>query len=63
MCAKLKNMFCSRCKRGEAIYQALWAENGDFDEVLVSPTMVNDHMPDNVLESLEKVIYANTLST
>ena len=45
----------SGCKSSEAIYQAIWASNGDFDEVLVSPTMINDHMPDNVLESLEKV--------
>ncbi|GFN93684.1 Sn1-specific diacylglycerol lipase alpha [Plakobranchus ocellatus] len=40
----------------EPIYQAIWANNGDFDEVLVSPTMVNDHMPDNVLDALEKVV-------
>ncbi|XP_076467047.1 diacylglycerol lipase-alpha-like isoform X2 [Babylonia areolata] len=44
------------CKSAEPIYQAIWATNGDFDEVLVSPTMVNDHMPDNVLDSLEKVL-------
>ncbi|XP_070190358.1 diacylglycerol lipase-alpha-like isoform X2 [Littorina saxatilis] len=46
----------SACKTTEAIYQAIWVNNGDFDEVLVSPTMVNDHMPDNVLDSLEKVL-------
>ncbi|GFS13864.1 Sn1-specific diacylglycerol lipase alpha [Elysia marginata] len=40
----------------EPIYQAIWANNGDFDEVLISPTMVNDHMPDNVLDALEKVV-------
>jgi hypothetical protein len=39
----------------------VWAANGDFDEVLVSPTMVNDHMPDNVLDSLEKVSMTFTL--
>ena len=37
------------------MYQAIWADNSDFQEVLVSPTMVNDHMPDNVMEALEKV--------
>jgi len=37
------------------VYQAIWADNSDFQEVLVSPTMVEDHMPDNVLEALEKV--------
>ncbi|XP_012940156.1 diacylglycerol lipase-alpha [Aplysia californica] len=43
-------------KNSEPIFQAVWANNGDFDEVLVSPTMINDHMPDNVLEALEKVV-------
>ena len=37
------------------MYQAIWADNIDFDEVLISPTMVQDHMPDKVLEALEKV--------
>lgn len=37
------------------MYQALWAENTDFDEVLISPVMIQDHMPDKVLEALEKV--------
>lgn len=39
----------------EPVYQALWAENTDFDEVLISPVMVQDHMPDKVLEALNKV--------
>lgn len=43
------------CGEVEPVYQAIWADNSDFQEVLVSPTMVNDHMPDNVLEALEKV--------
>ena len=38
-----------------AIYQAVWAASTDFDEVLISPTMINDHMPDNVLDALKKV--------
>lgn len=37
------------------MYQALWAEPGDFDEVLISPVMIQDHMPDNMLEALNKV--------
>ncbi|XP_048240097.1 uncharacterized protein LOC124138229 isoform X2 [Haliotis rufescens] len=44
------------CQSSEPVYQAVWAGNGDFDEVLISPTMINDHMPDNVLEALEKVL-------
>lgn len=39
----------------EPVYQAVWADNNHFDEVLFSPTMVNDHLPDNVMEALEKV--------
>ena len=37
------------------MYQAVWSNNMTFDEVLISPTMINDHMPDNVLDALHKV--------
>jgi sn1-specific diacylglycerol lipase len=40
----------------EPVYQAVWANNTDFDEVLISPVMIQDHMPDNVLSALNKVI-------
>ncbi|XP_034235301.1 sn1-specific diacylglycerol lipase alpha isoform X2 [Thrips palmi] len=40
----------------EPVYQALWANNTDFDEVLISPVMIQDHMPDTVLNALKKVI-------
>ncbi|KAK3595240.1 hypothetical protein CHS0354_021556 [Potamilus streckersoni] len=46
----------SCCQSSEPVYQAVWADNSDFQEVLISPTMVNDHMPDNVMEGLEKVL-------
>lgn len=39
----------------EPVYQALWAQNTDFDEVLISPVMIQDHMPDTVLDALNKV--------
>jgi sn1-specific diacylglycerol lipase len=39
----------------EPVYQAVWANNTDFDEVLISPVMIQDHMPDNVLNALNKV--------
>jgi endonuclease III-like uncharacterized protein len=38
------------------IYQAIWQDNTAFDEVLISPVMLQDHMPDKVLEALEKVL-------
>lgn len=34
---------------------ALWAGPCDFDEVLISPVMIQDHMPDNMLKALRKV--------
>jgi len=43
------------CRSEEPTYEALWADKKDFNEVLISPTMISDHMPDNVLDALEKV--------
>ncbi|XP_075218002.1 inactivation no afterpotential E [Lycorma delicatula] len=43
-------------KKRDPVYQALWANNTDFDEVLISPVMIQDHMPDKVLDALNKVI-------
>ena len=42
-------------RKREPVYQALWAGPGDFDEVLISPVMIQDHMPDNMLKALNKV--------
>ncbi|XP_070577042.1 diacylglycerol lipase-alpha-like [Ptychodera flava] len=44
------------CGRDSVVYHALWAENTAFDEVLVSPVMVNDHLPYNVMDALEKCL-------
>lgn len=43
-------------KKNEPVYQALWADNKDFDQVLISPVMIQDHMPDKLLEALEKLL-------
>ena len=43
----------------DPIYQAVWADTVDFNEVLISPVMVHDHMPDTVLRALNKVTYNN----
>ncbi|KAG5314757.1 DGLA lipase, partial [Acromyrmex insinuator] len=40
----------------EPVYQALWAGPCDFDEVLISPVMIQDHMPDNMLRALNKQV-------
>ncbi|XP_043282048.1 diacylglycerol lipase-alpha isoform X6 [Venturia canescens] len=42
-------------RKREPVYQALWAGPCDFDEVLISPVMIQDHMPDNMLKALNKV--------
>ena len=39
----------------EPTFRAVWADNQTFDEVLISKRMVQDHMPDNVLDALDKV--------
>lgn len=44
-------------RKRKPVYQALWANNTDFDEVLISPVMIQDHMPDNVLAALNKVVH------
>ncbi|XP_011260986.1 sn1-specific diacylglycerol lipase alpha isoform X6 [Camponotus floridanus] len=43
-------------RKREPVYQALWAGPCDFDEVLISPVMIQDHMPDNMLRALNKVL-------
>lgn len=45
----------------EPVYQALWAGPCDFDEVLISPVMIQDHMPDNMLKALNKVSEADSI--
>eukprot|EP00094_Tigriopus_californicus_P009515 TCALIF_09173-PA protein Name:"Similar to Dagla Sn1-specific diacylglycerol lipase alpha (Mus musculus)" AED:0.83 eAED:0.83 QI:0/0/0/0.33/0.5/0.66/3/0/141 len=42
----------------EPVYQAIWADNTSFDQVLISKRMVQDHMPDKVLEALDKLLKA-----
>ena len=36
-------------------YYAIWADTEAFDEVLISPVMVGDHLPANVMRALRKV--------
>nr|CAD7197329.1 unnamed protein product [Timema douglasi] len=51
-CSNVKQVL----KKHEPVYQAVWANNTDFDEVLISPVMIQDHMPDNVLQALNKSV-------
>lgn len=45
----------SRCGQEEPTYSALWGDNKGFDEVIISPAMLNEHMPHMVMEGLNKV--------
>ena len=42
-------------REAEVAYQGVWADNKDFDSVLISKRMLQDHMPDNVLDALCQV--------
>lgn len=54
-CISLHSESSQVLSKNEPVYQALWVENVDFDEVLISPVMIQDHMPDKVLDALNKV--------
>lgn len=47
----------SSCGQEEPTYSALWGDNKDFNEVIISPAMLNEHMPHMVMEGLHKVCY------
>lgn len=52
----LKHFFYRQAlNKKHPVYQALWAETIDFEEVLISPVMLQDHMPDKILDALNKV--------
>ncbi|KAM3624698.1 uncharacterized protein V6R79_000351 [Siganus canaliculatus] len=46
----------SCCGQEEPTYSALWGDNKAFDEVIISPAMLNEHMPHMVMEGLNKVL-------
>ncbi len=42
-------------KKSDPFYSAIWAGTKGFEEVLISPVMVHDHMPEGVIDALDKV--------
>ncbi|XP_057188451.1 diacylglycerol lipase-alpha isoform X2 [Triplophysa rosa] len=44
------------CGQEEPTYSALWGDNKTFDEVIISPAMLNEHMPHVVMDGLNKVL-------
>ena len=49
---------CRRCF-GEPTYKAAWARAEAFDEIIVSPKMITDHLPDVVIRALEQLADQN----
>uniref|UniRef100_A0A8C6VTS5 Diacylglycerol lipase-alpha n=1 Tax=Nothobranchius furzeri TaxID=105023 RepID=A0A8C6VTS5_NOTFU len=44
------------CGQEEPTYSALWGDNKAFNEVIISPAMLNEHMPHMVMKGLNKVL-------
>ncbi|KAG7483434.1 sn1-specific diacylglycerol lipase alpha isoform X1 [Solea senegalensis] len=44
------------CGQEDPTYSALWGDNKAFNEVIISPAMLNEHMPHMVMEGLNKVL-------
>ncbi|XP_042583195.1 diacylglycerol lipase-alpha-like isoform X1 [Cyprinus carpio] len=44
------------CGQEDPTYSALWGDNKAFDEVIISPAMLNEHMPHVVMDGLNKVL-------
>lgn len=42
--------------KNQFIIQALWAGHKDFNEILISPSMIRDHMPDKIMEALHSLL-------
>jgi len=41
------------CCSGEDVFRALWTKPKDFSSIIVSPAMMLDHMPDQVMKALK----------
>lgn len=40
----------------EPVFQAIWADNTNFNQIIISPVMIQDHMPDKMLEALQNLL-------
>ena len=49
------NSFFKSSNNVESCYTPCWADNGDFNEIVVMPSMGTDHFPSNVCLELEKI--------
>ncbi|XP_052783636.1 diacylglycerol lipase-beta-like isoform X1 [Mya arenaria] len=48
---------------GEPDYEAVWSQPEEYKEVLVSPKMLSDHMPDAVMKALDQLMDRGILPT
>lgn len=39
------------------MYQALYADNIDFDQILITPVMISDHMPNRLVDALSHLLH------
>ncbi|ELK23428.1 Sn1-specific diacylglycerol lipase alpha, partial [Myotis davidii] len=46
---------CCCCEQEEPTYFAIWGDNKAFNEVIISPAMLHEHLPYVVMEGLNKV--------
>uniref|UniRef100_A0A7N9DBF2 sn-1-specific diacylglycerol lipase n=1 Tax=Macaca fascicularis TaxID=9541 RepID=A0A7N9DBF2_MACFA len=47
---------CCCCEQEEPTYFAIWGDNKAFNEVIISPAMLHEHLPYVVMEGLNKVL-------
>lgn len=47
--------FSSCCEQEDPTYFAIWGDNKAFNEVIISPAMLHEHLPYVVMEGLNKV--------
>lgn len=54
-CFPLAPVPLSCCEQEEPTYFAIWGDNKAFNEVIISPAMLHEHLPYVVMEGLNKV--------
>ena len=47
----------SKVDQSQPVYQVIEANNENFNEILVSPRMIHDHMPDNLIKCMKAVSF------
>ncbi|KFO92726.1 Sn1-specific diacylglycerol lipase alpha, partial [Buceros rhinoceros silvestris] len=47
---------CCCCDQEDPTYFAIWGDNKAFNEVIISPAMLHEHLPHVVMEGLNKVL-------